>query len=161
MNATQSLEIRLELARLHWELGEYGEAVKCLERAVLDGPVESVLRPRLKAYLSEAAESKVAPDIVDRIKVALAKVDSSTEQDFKPSSPIATPTLARLLADQGHADKALAVTTGLLEQNPDDERALAVRAEISESTASKRKLVDELSSWLENARRRRQGRTEA
>jgi hypothetical protein len=68
--------------------------------------------------------------------------------------------LARLLADQGHADKALAVTTGLLEQNPDDERALAVKAELSKSTVSKRKLIDELSRWLENARRR-QGRTEA
>lgn len=160
MSATQPLEIRLELARLHWELGEYGEAVRCLERAVLDGPAESILGPRLEAYLAEAAESRVAPDIVDRIKVALAKVNSPTEQDFKASSPIATPTLARLLADQGHADKALAVTTGLLEQNPDDERALAVKAELSKSTVSKRKLVDELSRWLENARRR-QGRTEA
>jgi tetratricopeptide (TPR) repeat protein len=150
----------MELARLHWELQEYGEAVDCLERAVRDGLVSDELHSRLESHLAEASEIGVAPEVVHRIRTALEKVGSARDGDqgFEPGSPIATPTLARLLADQGHADKALAVAAGLLEQNPDDERALAVKAELGLASASRQQVIDELSRWLANARRLRQER---
>lgn len=160
MSVKQPAEIRMELARLHWELQEYGEAVDCLERVVRDGLASDKLRSRLESHLAESSEIGVAPEVVHRIRSVLDKVGSVRDggQGFQPGSPIATPTLARLLADQGHADKALAVAAGLLEQNPDDERALAVKAELGLASAPRQRVIDELSRWLANARRLRQER---
>ncbi len=163
MTAKQPIEIRLEIARLHWEIQEYGLALDCFERALKDDSGAPELRSRLEACLGEAVEKGVAPEIIDRIRRSierLSPIDIAGE-GFEPSSPIATPTLAGLLADQGHADKALAVATSLLEQDPDDERALAVKARLSADMGSRKKVIDELSRWLGNARRRRQGRAKA
>ncbi len=159
--SAEPLEIRLKIARLHWELQEYDEALSCLERAVNSAPVPDQLRSGLEAYLAKADEVGASPLLVARIRRAMGAEDSLVERDFEPSSPLATPTLARLLAKQGHADKALAVTTSLLEQNPDNERALAVKAELSSGSARDKNLIDELSRWLENARRLGHGRTHA
>ena len=160
MSAEQPLEIRLKIARLHWELQEYDEALSCLERAVNGAPVPEVLRSELEAYLLKADDVGASPLVVARIRLVLGAEDSLAERDFEPSSPLTTPTLARLLAKQGHADKALAVTTSLLEQNPDDERALAVKAELSTAVGDQN-VIDELSRWLANARRLGQWRKHA
>lgn len=159
MSAEQPLEIRLKIARLHWELQEYDEALSCLERAVNGAPVPDQLRSELEAFLAKADELGASPLVVAQIRRAMGAEDSLVERGFEPSSPLATPTLARLLAKQGHADKALAVTTSLLEQNPNDERALAVKAELSTGSARDQNVIDELSRWLTNARRLGQGRT--
>ncbi len=161
MSAEQPLEIRLKIARLHWELQEYDEALSCLERAVNDAPVPDELRSELDSYLEKADDVGVSPQLVARIRRAMGAEASQAERDFEPSSPLTTPTLARLLANQGHADRALAVTTRLLEQNPADERALAVKAELSSGSARDHNVMDELSRWLRNARRLGQERTHA
>ncbi len=161
MSAEQPLEIRLKIARLHWELQEYDEALSCLERAVNGAPVPDQLRSELEECLAKADDVGASPLLVARIRRAMAAEDPLAVRDFEPSSPLATPTLARLLAKQGHADKALAVTTSLLEQNPEDERALAVKAELSTGFARDQNMIDELSRWLANARRLGQRRTHA
>ncbi len=161
MSAEQPLEIRLKIARLHWELQEYDEALSCLERAVNGAPVPDELRSELEACLGKADDVGASPLLVARIRRAMGAQDPLAVRDFEPSSPLATPTLARLLAKQGHADKALSVTKSLLEQNPDDERALAVKAELSTGSARDQNMIDELSRWLANARRLGQRRTHA
>ncbi len=159
--SAEPLEIRLKIACLHWELQEYDEALSCLERAVNGATVPDPLRSRLEAYLAKADEAGASPLLVARVRRAMGAEDSLVERDFEPSSPLATPTLARLLAKQGHADKALAVTTSLLQQNPDNERALAVKVELSIGSARDQNVIDEFSRWLANARRLGQARTHA
>ncbi len=161
MSAEQPLEIRLKIARLHWDLQEYDEALHCLERAVNGTSVPDELRSELDAYLVKADDVGASPLVVARIRRVLGADGPRAGRYFEPSSPLTTPTLARLLAKQGHADKALAVTTSLLEQNPDDERALAVRAELKTGSARDQNVIEELSRWLANARRLRQGRAHA
>ena len=53
-------------------------------------------------------------------------------------APLATPTVARLLAEQGHPEKALAVADDVLRRNPGDARALAVRASLEQAAAGAR-----------------------
>jgi len=75
-------------------------------------------------------------------------------------APLATPTMVRLLADQGHADKALAVADDLLRRNPGDVRVLAARESITARPArrsSHARTIAELERWLANLASRKQG----
>lgn len=159
----EGIEKRLQIARLHWELGEHGDALECLERAVDECLPSPELRARLASFLAELAVHETSPQIGEQLRQVLEQLDppENAREEPEPVSSIATPTLARLLAEQGHADKALAVAARLLEQNPADERALAVKARLAGESGSNEKVIDELSRWLGNARRRRQGRAEA
>jgi hypothetical protein len=79
-------------------------------------------------------------------------------------APLATPTVARLLAEQGHPEQALLIAADVLRRNPDDARALAVRASLERPAAPERtpsgrngRIVAELERWLGNLVRRKQG----
>lgn len=63
-----------------------------------------------------------------------------------------TPTVAELLAEQGHTDRALAVTDDVLRRNPRDARALAMRERLVAGDHRKSAEVARvLERWLENA----------
>ncbi|HXZ86454.1 MAG TPA: tetratricopeptide repeat protein, partial [Myxococcota bacterium] len=156
-------KLRLELARMHWALGERAEAVGALERAAKQPGLElEALLALLDACLEEL-EAGDAVDLAARLAGLRARtVEALESRDANADlpAPLATPTLARLLADQGHADKALAVADDLLRRNPGDARALAVKQSITARPArrsSHARTIAELERWLANLARRQQG----
>jgi tetratricopeptide (TPR) repeat protein len=163
MSARDATQLRVELARGHWQLGERAEAVACLERAAEAGAPADALLPLVIAGLDEldgAGEDELATRLAS-LRARLAPASAPPEPAPVPA-PIATPTLARLLAEQGHAEKALAVADQVLRRNANDERALAVRAQLAgpgpatPSGAGNSRRIAELSRWLANLARRKQ-----
>ena len=162
MSEKDPAKLRLELARMHWALGERAEAVGALERAARQGAdLEGML-----ALVDGCLEELEAGDAVDlaaklaglraRTVEALARRDANADLP----APLATPTMVRLLADQGHADKALAVADDLLRRNPGDVRVLAARESITARPArrsSHARTIAELERWLANLASRKQG----
>jgi tetratricopeptide (TPR) repeat protein len=153
--------MRLELARMHWALGERAEAVAALERFAREkGDPESLL-----GLVDACLEELEAGDAVDlAAKLAGLRARAVEALDARDNAdlpaPLETPTLAKLLADQGHADKALAVTDNLLRRNPGDARALAVRESLTLKPQKRRshtRTIAELERWLGNLARRKQG----
>jgi tetratricopeptide (TPR) repeat protein len=165
MSAKDATQLRLELARGHWQLGERLEAVVCLERAFDGGASAEALLSLVDAGLDEiegAGEDELAARL-GRLRARLAPIEEPDEPTLVPA-PLATSTLAKLLADQGHAEKALAVADQVLRRNANDERALAVRAQLARPKPSgsagggNDSRVRELSRWLANLARRRRER---
>jgi hypothetical protein len=76
-----------------------------------------------------------------------------SEFDSAANEPLpSTSTVAELLAEQGHTDKALAVTDDVLRRNPRDERALAMRERLMAGDHRKSPEVARvLERWLANA----------
>ncbi|MFI5314941.1 MAG: hypothetical protein ACHQ6T_04520 [Myxococcota bacterium] len=162
MSGNDPAKMRLELARMHWALGERAEAVSALERVAQKLADPDALLALVDACLEEL-EAGDAVDLAARLAGlrarAIEKLEARDNADLP--TPLASPTLAKLLADQGHDDKALAVTDNLLRRNPADARALALREEISAKPARPRKTharaIAELERWLANLARRKQG----
>jgi tetratricopeptide (TPR) repeat protein len=163
MSAKDATQLRVELARGHWQLGERAEAILCLERAAEAGAPGEALLAIVDAGLDElegSADDALAARLArlrERLVPAAEPVDAAPVP-----APLATPTLAKLLAEQGHAEKALAVADQVLRRNANDERALAVRAQLAKpapapaaSGANPRRIA-ELSRWLANLARRKQ-----
>lgn len=163
MSVRDATQLRVELARGHWQLGERAEAVTCLERALDAGATAEALLPLVDAGLDELEGSGD-----DELGARLAQLrerlaPASPAPDAVPvPTPLATPTMAKLLAEQGHAEKALAVADQVLRRNANDERALAVRAQLARpktdaapSSVHARR-IGELSRWLANLARRKQ-----
>jgi len=164
--------MRLELARMHWALGERAEAVTTLERSAQTIADPESLLALVDGYLEEL-EAGDAVDLAARLAGLRAKAVEAIEarEAADLPAPLATPTLAKLLADQGHAERALALTDDLLRRNPGDARALAVREAITSlpqtapaAPAAPRaprrahaRTVAELERWLANVARRKQG----
>src|SRR5882672_1368984 len=110
--------MRLELARVHWALGERVEAIGALERAAAQMADPDALLALVDGCLEEL-EAGDAADLAARLAGlrahAVELVEARDNADLP--APLETPTLAKLLADQGHAEKALAVTDNLLRRN--------------------------------------------
>jgi hypothetical protein len=167
MSAKDATQLRVELARGHWQLGERPEAVTCLERAADAGAGAAALLALVDAGLDEldgAGEDELVSRL-SRLRSRLAPVEEPDAPTVVPvPTPLATPTLAKLLAEQGHAEKALAVADQVLRRNANDERALAVRAQLSKpkspagANGGHERRIRELSRWLANLARRKQGK---
>jgi hypothetical protein len=168
MTKQDATRIRVELARGHWQIGERVEAVACLERAASGAPLEPGLLGLVEACL-EDLESGGAEELALRLGMLRAQILDA--QDAHPAeavpAPLATPTVARLLAEQGHPEKALAVADDVLRRNPGDQRALAVRASLAPPPAtpsrprprksSNARVIAELERWLEKLAQRKHG----
>jgi tetratricopeptide (TPR) repeat protein len=154
--------MRLELARAHWALGERAEAVTALERGVQQPFDPEALLSLVDAFLEEL-EAGDAVDLAARLAGLRARAVEQLEarDNADLPTPLASPTLVKLLAEQGHAEKALAVADDLLRRNPADVRALAVRDAITAKPARAPKThartIAMLERWLANLARRKQG----
>src|SRR5262245_10774313 len=157
--------MRLELARVHWALGERAEAVGALERAAAQLTDPDAFLTLVDGCLEEL-EAGDAVDLAARLAGLRARAVEAIEarESADLPAPLETPTLAKLFAEQGHADKALAVTDSLLRRNPGDRRALAVRESLQAPPPAKThaphrntRIVAELERWLGNLGRRNQG----
>lgn len=165
MSANEATRVRVDLARGHWQLGERADAVLCLERAAAVSPLYDGLLSFVETCL-EDLEAGGAEDLAVRLAALraciLEAVDAYESADLP--APVATSTVARLLAEQGHPEKALAVADDVLRRNPSDERALAVRASLEKPRPAERpargssaRLIAELERWLENLSQRNHG----
>lgn len=142
----------MELARGHWALEEFDEAIECLLRVATDTPNAPGLAETVAKYALESHDPRLAA----------AHEALSSQQGLTNSSPLHTATMAKLLAEQGHESQALQVASDALHRNPDDERArevhesLATRAPEDGSAASAPSAnVEELERWLVRIRERR------
>jgi tetratricopeptide (TPR) repeat protein len=156
-------KMRLELARMHWALGERADAVSALEKnGQALGDPESLLA-LVDEYLEEL-EAGDAVDLAARLAGLRARAVEAVEarESADLPAPLVTPTVARLLADQGHSEKALALTDDLLRRNPGDARVLALRDALSPKPERPKqknhaRVVEELERWLGNLARRKHG----
>ena len=162
MSSKDPAVMRLELARMHWALGERAEAVGAIERASRQLPDPDALLALVDSCLEEL-EAGDAVDLAARLAGlrarAIEAIDARESADLP--APLETPTLAKLFAEQGHSEKALAVTDSLLRRNPGDRRALELRESIRAKPPSaphrNTRIVAELERWLGNLTRRKQG----
>ena len=173
MTKQDATRIRVELARGHWQLGERAEAIASLERAASGAPLEPGLLGLVESCL-EDLESGGAEDLALRLAMLRAQLLDAQDAHSAEAmpAPLATPTVARLLAEQGHAEKALAIADDVLRRYPGDQRALAVRASLAPATAqpassppasprprtnSKARVIAELERWLGRLAQRKHG----
>ncbi len=136
MTSKSNLELRIELAEGHWELGEYDDALLCIERAVHAeadlGTVFAVVGKLLEA----AGENDLPQPIVEKLGQLHDRLapeledDSAMIVDAVEEIPVATSTMAELLEQQGHRGRALQVAAEVLRRNANDDRALAVQARL-------------------------------
>ena len=163
MSEKDPAKLRLELARMHWALGERAEAVAALERGIKQPGADLDAALALVDACLEELEAGDAVDLAARLAGLRARTVEALERrdgNADLPAPLASPTLARLLADQGHADKALAVADNLLRRNPGDARALAVKESITARPprrSSHARTIAELERWLQNLASRKQG----
>lgn len=154
------VERRLELAAGHWELGEHPEAVVALERAVSEEPRSERIAALAEGWLQELDPGCEA-DLRERLHALC--VAARADGDLPP---VATSTVAELLAEQGHVDQAQRVADEVLRRNPTDERALTVRrrlrpvepvqtAPTGVDPGRAERISSELERWLGNLERRR------
>jgi tetratricopeptide (TPR) repeat protein len=145
-------EIRMELARGHWALAEYDEAIECLLRVVSDAPHTPGLAETVAKYALESQDSRLAA----------ANEALNVRQGLSDGSPLHTATMAKLLAEQGHESQALRVASDALHRNPEDERARAVHERLAGGRhESQRAQVEELERCLVRIRERRHRGVEA
>ena len=165
MTKQDATRIRVDLARGHWQLGERADALACLERSAAASPLYDGLLALVESCL-EDLESGGAEELALRLAALRAQIlDAQDEHSAEAMpAPLATSTVARLLADQGHPEKALAVAADVLRRNPSDARALAVRASLAQPRPPRRsqsstnaRVVAELQHWLANLSRQKHG----
>jgi tetratricopeptide (TPR) repeat protein len=145
--------IRLDIVRNHLALGESEEALHNLGKAISDDPEE----PELLALLEQPETALVLP--AEGLKALKERVRASQCGDEAAESlgpPLATPTMAQLLADQGHSEKALQVAEDVLRRDPEDERARAVKSALRDASGACSARIEPLERWLAQIRRRRQ-----
>ncbi len=158
MSGSKEADIRLDLARGHWALREHDDAIFCLERCADVSPEHPQLAELAEIFREELEQKPGKSLLLERLYELQARLQPEKEES--PNAPagvgpaLATPTLASLLAGQGHADQALEVVEGALKKNPEDERALAVREQLQPSAALNAERVAELERWLHNLRGR-------
>jgi tetratricopeptide (TPR) repeat protein len=165
MSANEATRIRVDLARGHWQLGERSDAIACLERAAAALPLYDGLLALVESCL-EDLESGGAEELALRLAALRAQILDALDEHSAVAmpAPLATSTVARLLAEQGHPEKALAVADDVLRRNPGDARALAVRASLEKPRPAERPLsnpntrvIAELERWLANLAQRNHG----
>lgn len=153
---SETVGIRLDLARGHWSLGEHDEAVDCLERALEQDPASMPALELLESILDELAEVPPAtPDLETRLRglrvrcSEILPAEQSLRDPVAALSPsLATPTMAALLADQGHTERAFEFAQDLLRRDPSDERAAAVHERLRPAGARGRREIAVLERWL-------------
>ena len=153
-------EIRMDLARGHWALGERDDAIFCLERVAQDDPATPSLLELAESFLAELAGDSDNPLVTDRLNELCRRVmGAEVRRPPEERSNLSTATLAELLEGQGHAEHAIEVADDVLRRDPADERARAVRGRLLAQADpappdSRREQLAELERWLETLRRR-------
>lgn len=162
-------EIRLELAEGHWDIGEYDEALLCLERALEDATVgagRNAQDPRLAELASTLAGGltwRAGDDANEILRARLDRVVAQASAVESLSSPLSTPTLASLLLEQGHPEQARRVAEEALRRKPGDPRARAVWTRSAEENAAplerghRQRTIAELERWQSRLRARFEG----
>lgn len=147
-------QIRLDLARGHWSLGERAEALTCLQRVAEEDRAAPGLVELIDQLLAEAGGA-VDDELLSELG-ALQRELAPPECDppIEPAaSPLTTSTMAELLAEQGHDEQALGVVDAVLRRDPDDERAQAVRERLSPAHGAAMRQIAVLEGWLANLKR--------
>ncbi len=160
MTKRDPIKIRLELARGHWLLGEHEESLACLERLVAAQPHAEGLAELIDELLAGTAVG-IAPELAGRLTSLHGDLSDAGIEAAPPGpvSPFATATMARLLAEQGHADRAAAVAAEVLRGNPDSPDAREILERTQGDDDPRLRVVERLEHWLE--RIRLHGRREA
>jgi len=140
------LEIRLQLARGHWSLDERDEAIECLTRAAAQDPRHEGLVELVDKFVLECDDA--------RLTALQEHLFAGTGSDDEPPSPMHTATMAELLADQGHDERALRVAEDVLQRDPTDERAQAVQQRLKRPEPVQSMRTAALERWLERIRER-------
>lgn len=160
MKEQSRFDIRLMLAKGHWKLGEYDLALSSIEASFEETGDVGQVSELLQGFQDELLKGVANPE-------AQAKLDEWFEQfngtstaampsPVSESPVLATPTLAQLMADQGHHDEAVEIAESALKRDPANEKAMAVLDEISgEASPSNEGVIQELERWLTNARQLR------
>jgi hypothetical protein len=149
-------KIRLDLARGHWALAEHEEALTSLERLADAEPAAEGLAGLVDQLLAEAeAGGGVDREVARRLAALRRELPRSGTVVPPDGSPLATETLARLLADQGHAGPAVAVAQQVLRARPDSPGARRIVEGASGGA------IDRLERWLERIRRHASGEARA
>lgn len=149
MSPEQSTKIRLDLARGHRALGEYADAVLCLERAAESAPDDDAVLDLAREFAAEPG-ADFEGGARERLNRLIAELDSARSASADAAAaaarrpPLQTSTMAELLADQGHSARALAVAEEVLRRDPNEPRALAVRERLSESATSPKPDLDSI-----------------
>ena len=168
MTRTSRSEIRVRLAEGHWDLGEHEEAVDSIERGLSEDSEHAGLVMLIERLCVEAADGSAPAEIEGRLKRLArlvheaspmpgsehAKPERAEEEDLPP---LATVTLAELLAEQGRPDKAVRVAHDVLERNPTDERARTLVARLTDEDRGegRDRRRARLKLWLRTVQRRR------
>jgi tetratricopeptide (TPR) repeat protein len=146
--------IRLDIVRSHLALGEVDEALCNLEKVIACDPDE----PELLALLEEPETARqLPPEALRELESRVPGPSWGGDAAERLGPPLATPTMAQLLAEQGHSEKALQVAEDVLRRDPQDERARAVHSALTDSSGARGARIEPLERWLAQIRRRRQG----
>lgn len=148
MRSRSPTELRLELAEGHWMLGEYDDALACLERVEGDADAVRALVERLLAHEDAPAPRARLADLLAQLDTGFTRV-------------LATPTLAALLKEQGHDERALRVAEDVLRRSPSDPRAQALVQSLCVPSGPRADVLATLERWLAYFRNRRQGEVHA
>ena len=150
MSEPDPIDVRLELARLHWSLGEHAEAENALARVASEAPDHPGLARALERFAGEARTSGLA-ELAARLEDRLVSSgELKAVEEIEPSSAIATPTLAKLLAEQGHPERARAVGDTWLRRNPGNERASELEELLPGRSSEPSRQIAEHERWLQN-----------
>ena len=154
---THTSDIRLELSKGHWSLGEFEDAVIALERRALEGPVEDALLEMANRFLDDLGGAEAEGALADRLRRLAEQATPEVLEPVGalPSPTLTTATMAEVLAGQGHNNQALEIAKDVLRRNPDDARAKALKGNLSSNgDPPDPLLIQELERWLETAQRR-------
>jgi tetratricopeptide (TPR) repeat protein len=158
-----AIQIRLELVAGHWCLGEHDQALACLSRAIDTEPDEpriGQLVTRLLAEVEQGAAGTEVREVLEHLKTRVAS-EAALAQPVEAGFALATPTMAELLEQQGHRERALQVAQDVLRRHPGDARALAVRDRLHPRPEAHEQQIAVLERWLDYFRHRRQGEARA
>jgi tetratricopeptide (TPR) repeat protein len=143
-------EIRLELVRGHWSLGEYEEALTCVGRAVEYDPEDPQLIEVLDQLISESELQPVPSGIPAQLAEFRERI--TLADPSQGELELATVTMAELLEQQGHPERAAEVAEEVLRRQPDEDRAQQLLARLTAELGARDHVLTELERWLSNAR---------
>ena len=169
MTEKDRIALRLRLIEDHWALGEDTETLSSLEKAMDEAPDHPDIAAQLRLLRASAESDHHPVEIRERLDELAVQVfgleegedQAAPEADDQDLPPLATSTVAELLAEQGLHDKARAVAAEVLERSPADERArtllrrLAQRPELEETgmdgggePVARAAQIERLERWL-------------
>ena len=146
--------IRLALAEGHWTLKEHDQALECLRRAQDAEPGEPAIEALADRFLGELEEGKAPAGLRAVLEGIKRAPEPASLPLLDPGPALETPTMAELLEQQGHPEKALEVAERALARNPGEARALAVRSRLSPAPPPHAGQIKVLQTWLDYFRAR-------